>query len=115
MQGPIVVSGFVMSIIVLSQLWDILASIFVLNVNAAEVLGWCGDNFDEGIASIKIDSMKLALAKQNSFAFLTTQEFVSLLLPYPPFFNLDCRAQFLLHQHSFIVNICHHCTIKPLQ
>ena len=54
MQGPIVVSGFVMSIIVLSQLWDILASIFVLNVNAAEILGWCGDNFDEGIASIKI-------------------------------------------------------------
>jgi len=32
MQGPIVVSGFVMSVIVLSQLWDILASIFVLNV-----------------------------------------------------------------------------------
>lgn len=32
MQGLIVVSGFVMSVIVLSQLWDILASIFVLNV-----------------------------------------------------------------------------------
>jgi len=78
-------------------------------VNTAEFLGWCGYHRS------RLDNIKRALAKQNSFAFLTTKEFGSLLPPQTPFFNLDCRAQFFLHQHSFIVNNCHHCTIKPLQ
>ena len=73
MQGPIVVSGFVMSIIVLSQLWDILASIFVLNALRIkfmlQFLGWCGDNIDEGIASIKIGQYQAGSCKTEQLCF----------------------------------------------